>query len=57
MPQINEAENEDRDFHGDNHIAGKSRNVKGVTTGAGGVGNEIDPAYSTFQKDSEPGNK
>lgn len=60
MPKIKEAENEDKDGSNDK----KSKNVRqGKSTHArtnppGFLDNiEGDAAYSTFQKDSEPGNR
>lgn len=68
MPQIQEAENEDKDYSHDNGNSGKKRFGRNAMTGIGdatsGPGqpganenNDGDAAYSTFQKDSEPGNR
>lgn len=62
MPPINEAENEDKDYqndvknpgHGFNY-SGVSRNDKANTRA--GVDYTDQGDHSTFQKDSEPGNK
>lgn len=67
MPPINEAENEDKDYPNDvkspsiNFNSGNaavSRNADKSTTRAGADYTENNEGYnSTFQKDSEPGNK
>ena len=62
MPQIKEAENEDKDYSNDrkgtqspyklhSHIKG------GTNPPSDQENNDVDAAYSYFQKDSEPGNR